>query len=600
MVWDVPSVKALSEFSTDYKVVFEARPEVTVHVDENISLTNNFSNIYASSYSMTVDKASPRNVRATDVRGSLNVSSSVENEKTILTVNFDDQLVGKGKIRQFKLSYDSVDLIKKIGQIWEVTVPRLANADQIDNYELILKIPLSFGQPAYITPGPLMKKTDEDFQYFTFRKDQLLNSGIIGAFGDFQIFDFSLRYHLVNPLAEPVVTKIALPPDTSFQKVVYQSLLPNPVNVEVDSDGNWLATYRLPARETTVVVAQGQVKIFIQPISTQNISEEKLREYLKPQKYWEVEDGQIINLAEKLQTPKKIYQYVVESLEYDYSRVREGVERLGAKGVLENPNKAICTEFTDLFIAIARAAGIPARELNGFSYTDNSALKPLSLVQDVLHSWPEYWDKENKVWRQIDPTWQNTTGGVNYFDKLDLGHFVFAIHGSSSQYPVPAGGYKDERVKQKDIEINFGKYNELTTFLPEVSFRLPKSFFSEEKIRGKIIVENKSGEAIYKIDSKITSKNLNILSSFENFISVLPPYGTLEIPLTVASLKPLWFGEGELQVLISGQIFKYKLIISSFLIIILLPALTVIVFFTIVWVLVKKRKELKEKQTLIV
>ena len=92
-------------------------------------------------------------------------------------------------------------------------------------------------------------------------------------------------------------------------------------------------------------------------------------------------------------------------------------------------------EFTDLFITIARSAGIPAREVNGFAYTENPDIQPLSLVNDVLHAWPEYYDSEKGVWIPVDPTWGSTTGGVDYFSKLDLRHFTFVVHGKDSTKP---------------------------------------------------------------------------------------------------------------------------------------------------------------------
>src|SRR5258707_13577173 len=99
-------------------------------------------------------------------------------------------------------------------------------------------------------------------------------------------------------------------------------------------------------------------------------------------------------------------------------------------------------EFTDLFIAMARAAGIRAREINGYAYTENKDSEPLSLVADVLHSWPEYWDKYNKEWILVDPTWGNTTHGIDFFHKLDLRHFTFVIHGVNSEFPLSPGSYK--------------------------------------------------------------------------------------------------------------------------------------------------------------
>jgi transglutaminase-like putative cysteine protease len=56
----------------------------------------------------------------------------------------------------------------------------------------------------------------------------------------------------------------------------------------------------------------------------------------------------------------------------------------------------VCLEFTDLFIAIARAAGIPAREIDGFGYTQNAINRPISIDEDILHAWPEYYDTAKK------------------------------------------------------------------------------------------------------------------------------------------------------------------------------------------------------------
>ncbi len=64
---------------------------------------------------------------------------------------------------------------------------------------------------------------------------------------------------------------------------------------------------------------------------------------------------------------------------------------------------------------------MPLRKTIGFG--------PLSLIADVLHAWPEYYDQQQNVWVAIDPTWADTTGGIDYFSKLDLRHLTFAIQG---------------------------------------------------------------------------------------------------------------------------------------------------------------------------
>ena len=113
---------------------------------------------------------------------------------------------------------------------------------------------------------------------------------------------------------------------------------------------------------------------------------------------------------------------------------------MGALSALNNPTSAVCLEFTDLFVALSRAAGIPAREIDGYAYTNNAHDRPLSLTEDVLHAWPEYYDFDKKAWIMVDPTWGNTTGGIDYFNALDFDHIAFVIKGENSGYPIPAGG----------------------------------------------------------------------------------------------------------------------------------------------------------------
>ena len=99
------------------------------------------------------------------------------------------------------------------------------------------------------------------------------------------------------------------------------------------------------------------------------LSDKDRRLYTAAKTYWQTGDDRILTLTRQLKTPRAIYDYVVHALTYDIDRVLQRKERAGALGALKNPSSAVCLEFTDLFIALARAAGIPAREVDGFAYT---------------------------------------------------------------------------------------------------------------------------------------------------------------------------------------------------------------------------------------
>jgi len=568
LIFSLPA-EATNEFIAHYQVTFKANKDGRMHVTQNISLTNKLSDVYATSYSLTIEKKKPENISAFDALGPLKTTVNQEDEKTIIVLEFNDEVVGKGKTLNFTLSYEIPDLITKSGQVWEIVIPKLANPEMIDEYDLKLMVPLSFGQPAYISPAAHNQKTEGDFQNFFFKKNDLTASGIIAAFGEFQIFDFSLNYHLENTEEIETRQKIALPPDTAYQKVTYWQINPEPENVEVDDDGNWLAVFILRPQDKILVSVSGQAKIFAQPI-LEVPKKINFTEHLKEEKYWEVNEPEIQELAKRLKTPRAIHEFVVSTLEYDFSRARIGVKRLGAKLALKNPGRAICMEYTDLFIALARAAGIPAREINGFSYTTNSYLKPLGLVQDVLHSWPEFWDEEKKKWVQIDPTWQDTTGGINYFDKLDLGHFAFVIHGLKSDYPLPAGAYKTNSFA-KDIQINFGSVRKVPKSSPSITFNLPEKIYSEEQTAGEIIIKNPGGETIYNLNLSVAGENLKVETAGAFSFDALPPFSTRKIKVFASPKQLFYRGASTLKVLSDEEEIGYDIYVDSLTIRYILP-----------------------------
>lgn len=558
-----PSVFAAEEFETAYNARYEVLANGKVNVTQDISLTNKLSNVYATRYSLTLRGNLIENIQAYDELGPLKTEIKQKDEETTIDLNFNQQVVGTGKTLKFKLTYTALDVAQKKGQIWEINIPRLAEKNQIDNYSLILAVPKSFAAPAYIKPNPVEQLVEENYNLFRFTKNQLSSSGVNAVFGEFQIFDFTLLYHLKNPGKGIGEIEIAIPPDTAFQKVTYQKIEPQPTNVRVDNDGNWLAKYFLNPKQKTTIIAKGKVKIFSQPQEFfPKPTSENLNNNLLPQKFWEVNNPLISQKAKELKTPKAIYDFVVKTLNYDSERVKEGTERMGALKSLEFPRRAICMEFTDLFIALCRAAGIPAREINGFAYTTNEKLKPIGFAADLLHSWPEYFEEKRKIWIPVDPTWEKTTGGIDYFSKPDLNHFTFVIHGASSQLPYPPGSYKSEEEPTKDVSVVFGEYEIEKEPELKVEFNLPSQIYWGIKNKGKITIRNYGPGAAYNLGIKIESNNVQIKypQTFLANFSIFPPFAgeEIEVELKPKSLVKT-FNEANITVFLNENKFVYPL-----------------------------------------
>jgi hypothetical protein len=188
-------------------------------------------------------------------------------------------------------------------------------------------------------------------------------------------------------------------------------------------------------------------------------------------------------------------------------------------------------EFTDLFIALARASGIPAREVNGYAFSENPKVQPLSLVADVLHSWPEYWDEEKGVWVPIDPTWADTTGGKDYFNTFDLNHVAFVIHGANDQYPLPAGSYKKDAKPQKDVYVEVledASYPQVETY----EIRESKKKLTLGKHVWNIALVNTGNVSQYEQEIHVFFDNRKKESYF---VSALPPKGSYEFELSAES-----------------------------------------------------------------
>ncbi|MBP9719266.1 MAG: transglutaminase family protein [Candidatus Levybacteria bacterium] len=539
------SLFADESFSIASDITYSVKEDELTHVVINTSLTNKTSEYYASQNAIKVGFSSIENVKASDPDGAITPEIIKEKTGYTIKVHFNKRVVGIDKTLPFTIEFDTPDIVEQQGTIYEVDIPGIADQNDYSTFNVHVRVPEYFGQPRYIKPN--VGGTSLDFT-----KEQLGKGGISIAFGQNQMYDFSFIYHIDNTHVFPIRTEIALPPDTNYQEVEILSMDPKPLNVEKDRDGNWLAQYSLLPSEEKEVIVKGKIKVHLLPKEQPQTSEE-LAVYLLPKKYWDVKSKEIQELAQTLKTPQAIYAYVLKTLSYDFSRVTERKVRLGGAIVLQNPTSAVCLEFTDLFISLSRAAGIPAREVDGFGYTKNGTQRPVSLEDDILHAWPEYYDSEKKTWIMVDPTWGNTTKGVDYFDVLDFSHIAFVIKGHDSSYPVPAGGYKlPGRKIGKDVIITPVVDTSFSPPDAQARIAIDQKIFAGISPAGFLHVVNPSG-------TRYPNEEITIVSDYllpkEQKITIpeILPFGYADIPFRFEAASPFAHKSGKITVLIGNQ-----------------------------------------------
>ncbi len=579
-----PKAFADDSFDVSYRVVYKVNQNETTNATLNISLKNRTTDYYASSYKINLSFRDINNISARDAKGPITAEVDRKSDSTEISFEFNDKVVGINNTNNFSVSFDTNDIASRYGRIWEVNVPGVSNQNDFNAFNVRVEVPPDLGSPVFVKPTKNFVK-GQNFVEFT--KEELGESGVSISYGDYQVYDFNLNYHLYNKNLFPVTNDITIPSDNNYQTVLIDDIVPRPENVVKDKDGNWIASFKLLPSENKDIKVKGQAKILLNPKASP-ISTEDIELYTRQQKYWETKNQSIINLAKRLKTPEAIFHYVSDNLTYDESRVKDTQVRAGAQRVLANPKSAVCLEFTDLFIALSRAAGIPAREVEGFANTNNSAQRPLSLLKDVLHSWPEYYDFKSKRWIMVDPTWENTTKGIDYFNTFDYDHFAFVIKGVSSDYPVPAGGYKIPGKEDiKDISVTSDQVLRKKEPTLSVVTDFEKRNAAGLPITGSLILENTGGIASPPQTIEITSEKLEPHKS-SVYVPSIPPFGKSTSVITFNSTSFLTNEEDELKIRVGRDVITkgivvapvftdYRLILGGIFIVITITILSFII-----------------------
>lgn len=511
--FQTPLVFAIDDFTIDQKINYSVTQTGDANVSHEVTLTNNLSEIYPKEYQLTLIGTNIKNVTGSDTKGNVVQKTNQLDNNTLIFIRFNQASVGKGKSNKFILNYQISELASHKGSVWDIQLPDFKNIHDSDTINISLNIPSTFGHLAYSSIPNLNTNTLGPKTQIELNQADIKDKKTLFIFGNYQLFDFNLKYFLENSSNNKITSEISLPPDTSSQKIVFREINPTPENIRVDQDGNWLAQYQLEPNSNTAITVQGQAKIYSENSSLSTINN---KDYLSAQNFWPVNDPSIQKIAQKLNSPKDIYNYVVDTLSYNYENIDQS-RRKGALEALLNPNNSLCTEFTDVFVTIARAKNIPAREIEGYAYSNNIKIKPVNISTDVLHAWPQYYDSSKQTWINIDPTWAKTTNGIDYFNDLDLNHLTFVIHGLDSEKPLPPGAYKNNH-KVKTVSVNFA-----TTPLKETSLPPVITTVTDSTKESNLLISNPNQNSINQI--KITIPNTN----WSHDIDSMPPYSSVKI-----------------------------------------------------------------------
>ena len=580
-----------ADFKTDYQVEYnlsQLQDNLNSQVDFKIRITNLRSDVYVNKFSINFPNTfSINNLKASDDNGAITPKTTVDEEKTKVELEFSNPTIGKDSVNTFFLNFNQANLFKVNGKVWEVILPVIENTGG-ESYQVTVNLPEATSKKISIAkPKPDAVSGNKIFW------NNPKTKTIYAVFGDVQVYQTELTYNLKNDQIYPIVTEIAFPPDTIFQKTFIQSISPLPESVYQDEDGNYLGKYFLKPLENKTITYKSFIQIYanprdeVVPIVRKAINQQK-NYLLTAKKYWQLSK---VDFAKNLNTPKEIYDFVTNTLQYNYKKLNSRNKRLGADFVLSNTDQAVCMEFTDLFIAIAREKGIYSREIQGYGFSLDPKLQPLSLVSDILHAWPEYYDLKTENWIAVDPTWGNTSG-IDYFSSFDLNHIAFVIHGKNPDYPMPAGMYKTENSRDVSIRpVVTDPVEKKEIVIEEINF--PTTISDEKTYQGKFIIKNNGNSYLWQIPVELKAKNITIAKG-KFVISVLAPLEKKSITFDYSSSEKNKGVQGILMIdVLQKQLLEQKINIIPFIYTLIIKIFTILLGLSIlflVYILVRKIK----------
>lgn len=506
-----------SEFISTKKINYHFSQNGDVLVNQQIQLSNKYSTIYPKEYQLTVYNHEISQVKAYDSQGNILQQIDSQDDKSQIYLKFNNPSINTQKSTDFQIDYQIKNLAQDLGNIKKVDLPKHV-IDSQDQISIQLDIPQTWGDIVYSSiniSGPT-----QDGQYSIYQISNLnAQENISIAFGKMQLFNFNLSYELKNDQSIAVTKSIPIPPDTDTQTIVFDTINPPPQEVTIDPDGNYLAQYTLTPNQSIQIIVSGQAQIHPSNPSFPHLPPQDF--HTQESHFWP-SDPTFSSYAKSLKTPNKIFDFVVDTLDYNVNQITSAVRKNPLQS-LKNPQNSLCTDFTDLFISIARAANIPSREIQGYVYNQKLPTYQSNIAPDILHAWPQYWNQTAKKWQSIDPTWQKTSHGTDYFNTIDLNRLIFVIHGQDSQNPPAPGSYKSNP-QDKTVVVTPSNTLKEGQFAP-ILINLTTDG---------LVVKNPNYQTITNLeitDGGLFSQNVPILpplstisldsSSFNNFSSIL-------------------------------------------------------------------------------
>jgi len=436
---------------------------------------------YYNTWSMSIHTANADRLSVENEYGPLQFDQVVDGNWTRLTIDLGRKVYANENY-PLKISYFTDDRISINGPEKDLRMWTGRGGAFKENVSLTVNIPKSYGlieyEPSFLSAeqsvngtilsGQMMGVSAEESNYLNVKfADSIVHYNVTKKYtftNEGSTTEDVFEYEVLGPL------------DTGLQEVMQIYCTPTPVSISYDESGNPRYNFAVgpiaPGEQTTLTI-NFLIKIKLSPdYYGSNIAQldeipSNLLHYTIADEYWEIDDPIIINLSLNLTEDKTsvlnkvtaIYDFVIDNIEYDYDKLekKDSGELIGRYGAVETYTlgRGVCGDFTDLFVSLCRASGIPASYVSGFIYHGDGPFPS----EKYGHAWADVYIPEYG-WLQVDPTWK-------LFGALEGRHIEESIYSNSSD--ATQTQWRSYEPFSCDMTYRISLLETVPIFIPDVS-----------------------------------------------------------------------------------------------------------------------------------
>lgn len=252
--------------------------------------------------------------------------------------------------------------------------------------------------------------------------------------GNSQLVTFScdFRFHIKGNVTR--LRFLYCPPKTvkERQRVIQINFSPEPVAIYDEGATRYAVFSFGPSTGDQVIKISGEIELYRYDIETAiavgatrkeavSMSDSDRAQYLKAERFLEVHDPTVQKVARTIQSsqqrmhanPGRTQEEKMQKAELDCIQdildwIRQNMQyeehadsRRGAARAI-NLGKGVCSEFSDVFVTLCRASGLPAKVIKGLNTYFNN---------DPTHQWAEVFIT-GLGWVPFDPTWMHSAFAI--------------------------------------------------------------------------------------------------------------------------------------------------------------------------------------------